>query len=157
MWSAVLLLALLLLSRPVSAFQVYLESDELQMDVLVAQEEITTGGMALLSLRITIPTRNAPGIPDRVAIRSNWRWLAQYPKTTVGDRVGWLRIDGRFVGAMVLADSCPGCLWQSSGTAPYTATLLPGPHTIDIVFGGCCGIYGHAFIVGAGSRLEALW
>lgn len=153
----VLTLTLCLVAVQVSAFEAYFAAQELPADMLIVQQEITTSGMSALALKIIIPERFPPGVPDRVAIRSSWRWFPYDPSTTNGDRVAWLRIDRQFIGPKVFADSCPNCLSQSGNSLPYTATLLPGPHTIELVFGGCCGISGHPFWVGAGSRLEAIW
>jgi len=147
----VLLLLTLFLAPLASAFDTPTASMELQQDTLIQQTEILSGGIVLLSV---IATTEQP--TKAVAIVS-LRWWADRSDRSIGDRLAWLRINGVFVGPPAIQDSCPTCPMQVSSNIVFLFDLPPGTHTIEVIFGGCCGLYGHPFWVGRWSRLDVIY
>lgn len=134
-------------------------STVLYESVVVQQDEITTSGTDLLETEFNLraDTPFLRGRSTRVLICTTFRWLSLNNHTTRGDRVAIMNLDGEDVGTMMMADSGPEMLWQSSNSGCYSAQLIPGPHIVKVRFGGCCGFYGNPFVVGAGSRIDILW
>ena len=122
----------------------------LQEDTLIQQREIVTEGTILFS--ITVVT---DGPTKAVAIVS-LRWWADNPRG-IGDRVAWLRINGSFMGTPAMQDSCPNCPMQVSSNIVLPLDLPPGTNVIEVVVGGCCGLYGNPFWVGSWSRLDVIY
>ena len=125
-------------------------TQELREDILVGQDDISLG-TPLFTFIVTFNRE------ETFTITATWRWFAENPQTTLGDRVALLRIDGRFLGPAVIQDSCSGCPWQTSASLVYTSRLPAGTHTFELLYGGCCGITGHPFYIGAGSRMEIIY
>jgi len=148
-----LLLVIAVLLVPGSAFALSGDSVVLASDTLVDQTEITQGGgSVLMSKTVSIPSST------RVLVCTTFRWLAEYPQYTSGDRVAYIRIDGSDVGTLLVTDSGPSNLWQFSNGGCYSATLSSGNHTFAVHFGGCCGDQvNDRFTVGAGSRMDIVW
>ena len=122
---------------------------------VVPQNEIIwdtgTPQTVLMTTYFTLPST------QRVLISTTFRWYANDNSSTFGARVAFIRIDGVDVGTLLIVDSQPGNLMQFSTSGYFSTVLQPGPHTAAVHFGGCCGNYGHPFVVGSGSRLDVTW
>lgn len=138
-----LFLGIVLMCGTANAASVVLPADR-----LIQQTEIYVSGTSILSTTVTL-TQSSP-----VLVTSTIRWFMKDPSTAFGDMVGRLRINGMWVGPLLLNDTCKGCPWQSSNTLAYTTDLPQGTHRVELVVGGCCGLYGRPFWVGADSRLD---
>ena len=149
---ALILLALLppLSLRTSGAFDTPTASVELQQDILVSQREILTDGTVLFSIQITTEQ------PTTAVAIVSLRWWADRPGG-IGDRLAWVRLNGAFVGAPALQDSCPTCPMQVSSQIVALLSLSAGSHTIEVVMGGCCGLYSSPFWVGRWSRLDVIY
>jgi hypothetical protein len=128
------------------------DSSVLQYDTLVPQQEISSGGgLVFMSKNVYITSTT------KVMVTASLRWFPQNNATTIGDRVAYIRIDNQDVGVLMITDSSPNNFQQFSVSAAYSTMLNAGYHNFAVHAGGCCGIYGHDFIVGAGSRIDIVW
>jgi hypothetical protein len=125
----------------------------LNYDTVVPQSDISQGGgSVLMSGSFTVP------VATKILACTTFRWLAVDPLTTTGPRVAFIRIDNQDVGSLMITTSAPSDLWQLSNGGCITTSVSGGVlHNFAVHFGGCCGVYGHPFTVGAGSRISIVW
>jgi len=121
-------------------------------DQEIPQDDISTHpGVPLMPVTFTLATTTT------VLITVSIRWWPKYPATTAGDRVAFVQIDGTNTEPLQIADSSPYNLTQLSTVFFYSKRLTPGQHTVRVIFGGCCGIEGHPFYVGASSEVQVVY
>jgi len=147
---AALLLCLWVIASPAQATTVVRTSQTADQEI--PQDDISTHpGVPLMPVTFTLSAKTT------VLITVSVRWWPKYPATTCGDRVAFVQIDGTNTEPLQIADSSPNNLTQLSTVFFYARQLTSGQHTVRVIFGGCCGIEGHPFYVGAGSEVQVIY